>query len=107
MTKNTQHFEVESEIDVQSRFSEQQVETATPVQEKDEFATTEYLDPDARLPRIQALRGKTAKTCGYFVAVNQMAGAGWKDFDKNNSSPIHSSLLVLKIWVYLSLTLEC
>lgn len=73
MTKNTQQFEIESDVEVQSTI---------PVQEKDEFATTEYLDPDARLPRIQALRGTTAKMCGYFVAINQMAGAGWKDFDE-------------------------
>lgn len=67
MTKNTQQFEIESDVEVQSTF---------PVEEKDEFATTEYLDPDARLPRIQALRGATTKMCGYFVAVNQMAAAG-------------------------------
>lgn len=51
--------------------------------ERDEFASPEYLDPYARLPRIQALRGTTPKLCGYFVPADQMAKAGWLDFDES------------------------
>jgi Family of unknown function (DUF5895) len=50
-------------------------------QQRDEFCSPEFLDPDAKLPRIQALRGTTSATCGYFIAVDQMAIAGWRDFD--------------------------
>ncbi|MBO3458457.1 DUF5895 domain-containing protein [Aetokthonos hydrillicola Thurmond2011] len=59
-----------------------QNEPTIPAQERDEFCSPEFLDPDAKLPRLQALRGTTPATCGYFVAVNQMAIAGWKDFDE-------------------------
>lgn len=69
--------EVETTIDLPDR-----VETTIPVQERDEFADPQYLDPDAKLPRIQALRGTTPKMCGYFVAVDQMAAAGWQNFDE-------------------------
>lgn len=77
----------ESEIvcdpQVEITISESQVQATTiPVQERDEFADPQYLDPDAKLPRIQALRGTTAKMCGYFIAVDQMAAAGWFDFDE-------------------------
>ncbi|MDF5717055.1 MAG: DUF5895 domain-containing protein [Rhizonema sp. NSF051] len=51
-------------------------------QEKDEFCSTEFIDPDAKLPRIQALRGTSADTCGYFVGIEQMASAGWLNFDE-------------------------
>ncbi|MDF5718383.1 MAG: DUF5895 domain-containing protein, partial [Rhizonema sp. NSF051] len=51
-------------------------------QEKDEFCSTEFVDPDAKLPRIQALRGVSADTCGYFVGIEQMASAGWLDFNE-------------------------
>lgn len=49
---------------------------------RDEFADSMYLDPNARLPRIQALRGTTANNCGYFVPTDQMAKAGWLNFDE-------------------------
>ncbi|NEQ64320.1 MAG: hypothetical protein F6K21_02250 [Symploca sp. SIO2D2] len=51
--------------------------------ERDEFAHPSFIDPNARLPRIQALRGTTPKLCGYFVPTNQMAKAGWRDFDES------------------------
>lgn len=49
---------------------------------KDRFAAEEYIDTQARLPKIQALRGETgASECGYFITVTEMAKAGWIDFD--------------------------
>ncbi len=49
--------------------------------EPDEFASSEFIDANARLPRIQALRGMNAKFCGYFININEMAKAGFIDFD--------------------------
>lgn len=57
-----------------------QNEPAISVEERDEFCSTEFIDPDAKLPRIQALRGTSVDTCGYFVGIEQMASAGWLDF---------------------------
>lgn len=83
MTKSTKP-EISSQSEVETIIdSPDKVETTIPVQERDEFAAPEYLDPDAKLPRIQALRGTTPKMCGYFVAVNQMAAAGWINFDES------------------------
>jgi hypothetical protein len=48
---------------------------------RDEFASTQFLDPNARLPRIQALRGTTPENCGYFISVEEMAKSGWVDFE--------------------------
>jgi hypothetical protein len=49
---------------------------------KDRFASTEYIDTSARLPKIQALRGEAgASSCGYFIPVGEMAKAGWLNFD--------------------------
>ena len=48
---------------------------------KDEFADASFLDPNARLPKIQPLRGANAQTCGYFISVNEIAKAGWSNFD--------------------------
>ena len=56
--------------------------TPEPELERDEFADSMYLDPHARLPRIQALRGATKQQCGYFVPTDQMAKAGWFNFDE-------------------------
>ncbi|MCH2232415.1 MAG: DUF5895 domain-containing protein [Crocinitomicaceae bacterium] len=53
----------------------------TAITEPDEFASSEFIDKDARLPRIQALRGMNAKFCGYFISVEEMAKAGFLDFD--------------------------
>lgn len=76
-------FEVSSESEAETTIdSPDRVKTTIPLQERDEFADPQYLDPDAKLPRIQALRGTTPKMCGYFVAVDQMAAAGWQNFDE-------------------------
>lgn len=48
---------------------------------KDEFASPQFLDPNARLPRLQALRGTTPDLCGYFISVEEMAKSGWIDFE--------------------------
>ncbi|PSB00369.1 DUF5895 domain-containing protein [Merismopedia glauca] len=53
------------------------------VTERDEFCSSEYLDPFAKLPRIQALRGTTPDTCGYFIGAEQMARAGWLNYDES------------------------
>ncbi len=48
---------------------------------KDRFAAPEYVNPNARLPKIQALRGENgAEDCGYFITEQEMAKAGWGDF---------------------------
>jgi Family of unknown function (DUF5895) len=50
---------------------------------QDRFADPEYVDPHARLPRIQALRGETgASECGYFIPEKEMAKAGWLSIDE-------------------------
>jgi hypothetical protein len=52
---------------------------------KDRFAAPEYVNPNARLPRIQALRGENgASECGYFVTETEMAKAGWLEFDEKD-----------------------
>lgn len=52
---------------------------------KDRFADPEYVNPNARLPKIQALRGENgAEDCGYFVTESEMALAGWGDFDEKD-----------------------
>ena len=52
---------------------------------KDRFAAAEYVNPNARLPKIQALRGENgAEDCGYFVPESEMALAGWGDFDEKD-----------------------
>ncbi len=65
--------------------------TATPaptVQEpiRDRFAAPEYINPNARLPRIQALRGENeASECGYFITETEMAKAGWREIDETQT----------------------
>jgi Family of unknown function (DUF5895) len=55
--------------------------SVTPI--KDRFADPEYVNPNARLPKIQALRGENgAVDCGYFVTESEMAKAGWGDFNE-------------------------
>ena len=83
MTKNKQAERNEappqnSTLEVQKRNEAPPQNSTLEVQERDEFCDPQYLDPDAKLPRIQALRGNTPKLCGYFVAVDQMAIAGWE-----------------------------
>lgn len=64
--------------------SENALPTEVPAPTKDEFADPKFVDPFARLPRIQALRGTIPKQCGYFVSVSEMARAGWVgDFDES------------------------
>ena len=42
----------------------------SPAEIRDRFAAPEYVNPNARLPRIQALRGENgASECGYFITV--------------------------------------
>jgi hypothetical protein len=58
--------------------------TAITTTTKDRFAEPEYVNPNARLPRIQALRGENgAAECGYFITEQEMANAGWGDFDES------------------------
>jgi Family of unknown function (DUF5895) len=55
----------------------------TTATKQDRFANSEYVDPNVRLPRIQALRGENgASECGYFIPELEMAKAGWFDFDE-------------------------
>ena len=56
------------------------------VKVKDRFASPEYVNPNARLPRIQALRGENgASECGYFITEAEMAKAGWKQIDESET----------------------
>lgn len=53
--------------------------------EPDMFASAEYVDPNARLPRIQALRGENgANECGYFLSDKDLANAGWFAYDEGD-----------------------
>jgi hypothetical protein len=53
---------------------------------KDRFAAPEYVNPNARLPRIQALRGENeASECGYFITETEMAKAGWRQIDESET----------------------
>jgi hypothetical protein len=50
---------------------------------RDEFANPEYNSPDARAPKIQALRGENgASECGYFITETEMNKSGWNDIDE-------------------------
>jgi hypothetical protein len=54
---------------------------------RDRFAAPEYINPNARLPRIQALRGENgASECGYFITDTEMAKAGWREVDETKTS---------------------
>lgn len=50
---------------------------------RDEFASEEYVDPNVKLPRIQALRGEDPAQCGYFVPLSQAAKAGWLNWEED------------------------
>jgi hypothetical protein len=53
---------------------------------RDRFAAPEYVNPNARLPRIQALRGENgASECGYFITETEMAKAGWREIDESQT----------------------
>ena len=49
--------------------------------ERDEFADASFVDSNARLPKIQPLRGINDETCGYFVSTSELANSGWGDFE--------------------------
>jgi Family of unknown function (DUF5895) len=52
---------------------------------RDRFAAPEYVNPNARLPRIQALRGENGPSeCGYFITETEMAKAGWGHVDESD-----------------------
>jgi hypothetical protein len=51
---------------------------------RDRFAQPEYVNPHARLPRIQALRGENgASECGYFITEAEMSKAGWGNIEES------------------------
>jgi hypothetical protein len=51
--------------------------TTAPIKTKDRFASADYIDPAAKLPKIQALRGEKGDIdCGYFVTETEMEKAG-------------------------------
>jgi hypothetical protein len=53
---------------------------------RDRFAAPEYVNHNARLPRIQALRGENgASECGYFITETEMAKAGWREIDESQT----------------------
>jgi hypothetical protein len=53
---------------------------------RDRFAAPEYVNSNARLPRIQALRGENgASECGYFITETEMAKAGWNQIDESET----------------------
>ncbi len=54
------------------------LDSAAPGLTRDRFASSEYTDPQARLPRIQALRSEKGEGgCGYFITEAEMEKAGW------------------------------
>lgn len=58
---------------------------ATQAPVKDRFADPEYVNPSARLPRIQALRGENGPAdCGYFVTETEMAKANWFKYEEKD-----------------------
>jgi Family of unknown function (DUF5895) len=58
--------------------------TAITTTTRDRFAEPEYVNPNARLPKIQALRGENGATeCGYFITEKEMANAGWISVDES------------------------
>jgi hypothetical protein len=59
--------------------------TSHPASHRDRFAEPEYVNPNARLPRIQALRGENgASECGYFITESEMSKAGWRDISDSD-----------------------
>jgi hypothetical protein len=55
---------------------------------RDEFADASYVDANAKLPRITALRGTHPSTCGYFISMSDLAKAGWVDFEPHEEQII-------------------
>lgn len=98
-----------SQVDVQSESTIQSDAMPIPEMveatvERDEFASPEFVDPEARLPRIQAVRGESnLEHCGYFITADQMAQAGWQEFDESqlieytfNSGEVEQGILIRK-----------
>ena len=93
---------VQFDADIQS--DAMSVPEVEPPIESDEFASPDFVDPDARLPRIQAVRGElNLEHCGYFVTADQMAQAGWLDLDESqlieytfNSGETEQGILIRK-----------
>jgi hypothetical protein len=53
-------------------------------QPPDEFASPEFVDPNGKMPRIQALRGEhNLDHCGYFIPFKDIALAGWQNLDES------------------------
>jgi hypothetical protein len=76
------HTATANTIDLIATPPELSPETA-PTTARDRFAAPEYVNPNARLPRIQALRGENgASECGYFITETEMAKAGWGQIDE-------------------------
>ena len=70
------------QFDAATQSAAMSVREVEPTTERDEFASPDFVDPDARLPRIQAVRGESnLEHCGYFITADNMAQAGWLDFD--------------------------
>jgi hypothetical protein len=81
MSKKVQNLNEFSEPTMNESTSKMLTTTLTTTAAPDEFADPRYLDQNARLPRIQALRGATPDLCGYFLSTEEMAKSGWIDFE--------------------------
>jgi hypothetical protein len=46
----------------------------------DDFASKDFNDPNARKPRIQALRGEDPNSFGYFISTSELAACEWLNF---------------------------
>jgi Family of unknown function (DUF5895) len=80
--QTSEYVHTASTIDLIATPPELSPETA-PTTARDRFAAPEYVNPNARLPRIQALRGENgASECGYFITETEMAKAGWGQIDE-------------------------
>src|SRR4028118_565897 len=93
---------VQFDDDIQS--AAMSVPEVEPTIERDEFANPDFVDPDARLPRIQAVRGESnLEHCGYFITADNVAQAGWLDLDESqlieytfNSGEVEQGILIRK-----------
>jgi hypothetical protein len=62
------------QLDAAIQSSAMSIPEVEPTIERDEFASPDFVDPEARLPRIQAVRGESnLEHCGYFITVDNMA----------------------------------
>jgi len=58
-----------------------QITKREPIRVSDRFASPDYDDPDARKPRIQALRGEDPSQFGLFISHSAMAECGWSSLE--------------------------